>query len=1360
MANPDLTAGQVDTLAAAIQGLQEALDAMNKSARRAGASLSQQGEISANATSSITDNANALDRLEDALNGMSGAQRRAATETQNSKDQFSSLEAQINSLTTAEERNAAAKQSMVEGLTRVFAGLKLFGGFIGSAISGIFSLGKAIFLLPFRLLSGLVEFASEGGGGNALREAYEDVRKVFGDLASGSAKDLINSFQGVRQESNNLAGSGIRLSRIFGVGPSGLAAAIGFIRETAESLGAQFQLLRDTFVDSAAELIVFQKGLGLSNEQFKAFTTDTIARGGDLIESLHGIANLAVQLGDQFNISAKEIARDMATLSKDFITFGHLSQQELASTATFARLAGVEIDSLTKIAEKFKTFESAAESAAMLNQALGIQIDAMEMLTASSPADQLKQLQDAFRATGRSITDLNRAERELLATHTNLSGEELAAAFAPENAGRSIEEIRAIAAEAAASPISTEEAMTRLASSIERVFETGGGMRGFFDAFSQGFEQGLRWFGPTRELFRNIRLSLQTTRNAGREFARTFIQFFPGITDVVIALRDAFEPAKFRRFLGGINLAFKDFFKSLDPTNPGSGVSTLLSKFQSVFFETFGGEGGGEIFSQLSAGLSKIGTFLYSVLLGALPYITDALVYLIDQITLILRGEGQSEIGEAFNGVFESLGEAFSAAWDQLSPVLYESGMKLMQSLGPALWEGLTWLYDNVIEPYWHYALGAMLLLFAPQLVSGLLLQIVGLAISAVISTISGIFGSISALASGTTVSFLGSIETMIDQIGKIIDKISKINLSNIGKAMFSLVKLAVFATVGLAAFIGGLSAVFLIASASGLIANPEQTYAFLAVAAFTVLAAAGLIAAGSALAGLSAGIGPAIVGLLAAAVLMTVGLAAIIGALWVTQSLWDGSGLDAKKITDMFLALGIALVVTGALIIGTAAFGALLLSGPVGLLFGAAFIAGLTTIAGILVTTAEILVPAIAQIINAMSNADPARARLSLELLTGVMEAMSPITDIATAAMGIQGARPDEIARVLDAVGRMTVQMLESMSGFITSIVNLLNGPGLSEEQIRMASAIGTVLGAVSGLLDTFSGPLQTIDETIDQGFFTDTTERSETIYASIQARVDGVSNLIKGLVDSGALRDLSRAIVQMGQLDITEEGLKKVEAIFGLLKSVGDVIKTFSSQGSDGAQQFLRSDQVDFIFQSYSLTLALMANTIRTTLRPLIDNIITSMAGLDAEAMENSLELFGTFFESIDRVFTKIKNISDSIGDINISGTFAKFSELNTAIEGFNIGQVETTINTFSGIVEAYNDFYDSISDLGEIDINAAIQRLGSSLGIRNQEVTVRNEPINVTINLNVTMDADEIATTLTSNTLRRPLLARPTQ
>ena len=528
MANGEQTPNQVDALSSALEGLKKAQEDLVKSSKSVNSAMSRQGSLAAELAGAFNDTASGLDRLEESLGGVERGMKNAADAADDAEDRLGGLEKQIKGLTTAEERSAAGWKSFTGILDRAGPPLKLLGGLIGSVASGLFTLGKAIFMLPFRLLSGLVEFAADGGGGLELLEAYERVRKTFGDLASGPARDLVRSFRDVRSETGSLAGSGISLARVFGVGPGGLAAAMDFIREQAEGLGAQFQLLRGEFVESAAELIVFQKGMGLSAEQFKAFSTLAIGSGSDLTDTLGEVANLSIQLGDRFNLSSKQIAQGMATLASEFVAFGHLTQQELAATTVYAMELGVEIEALTKVAEKFSTFESAAESASKLNQALGLQLDTMALLTAESPADQLKQIQDAFFATGRSVTDLNRAERELLATQLNLSGTDLAAALSPENAGKSLEEIQAAAEGAADAPLTAEEAMNRLADSIERVFESGGGMKSFFDAFSQGFEQGLRWFGPTRQLFLNIRQSLRETRRAGREFARVFTTTFPG----------------------------------------------------------------------------------------------------------------------------------------------------------------------------------------------------------------------------------------------------------------------------------------------------------------------------------------------------------------------------------------------------------------------------------------------------------------------------------------------------------------------------------------------------------------------------------------------------------------------------------------------------------------------------------------------------------------------------------------------------------------------------------------------------------------------------------------------------------------
>jgi hypothetical protein len=122
---------------------------------------------------------------------------------------------------------------------------------------------------------------------------------------------------------------------------------------------------------------------------------------------------------------------------------------------------------------------------------------------------------------------------------------------------------------------------------------------------------------------------------------------------------------------------------------------------------------------------------------------TAAITYLLDQLTSILRSDGQSEIGAAFGEMMDSLGEVLTASWDRLRPVLVDAFTTLWESLKPALSAALDSLYEEVIRPYGLWVVGAMLLLFAPQLVAGVLMQVVGAAITAVVTLVSGALGGI-----------------------------------------------------------------------------------------------------------------------------------------------------------------------------------------------------------------------------------------------------------------------------------------------------------------------------------------------------------------------------------------------------------------------------------------------------------------------------------------------------------------------------------------------------------------------------------------------------------------------------------------
>ena len=141
----------------------------------------------------------------------------------------------------------------------------------------------------------------------------------------------------------DLGGTGVKLSKIYGKGKAGLAAALKDLTASAVAMGPVFGLLKDEFAASAGEILAFKKGLGIADDAMKALGQRALASGKSLTGILHEQANLALQMGDKYGVSAKKISKSMNEMTKDFSNFGSMSQKELAATAVYAAKLGMEV---------------------------------------------------------------------------------------------------------------------------------------------------------------------------------------------------------------------------------------------------------------------------------------------------------------------------------------------------------------------------------------------------------------------------------------------------------------------------------------------------------------------------------------------------------------------------------------------------------------------------------------------------------------------------------------------------------------------------------------------------------------------------------------------------------------------------------------------------------------------------------------------------------------------------------------------------------------------------------------------------------------------------------------------------------
>ncbi|NBP14318.1 hypothetical protein EBU95_07945 [bacterium] len=554
---------------------------------------------------------------------------------------------------------------------------------IGSAIAKV---AMAIIAFPFNVLDGLIKMAQSGGGGNnEYAEMLEKIRQQFGYLdktAGGTIKRLAKNMSG------ELANTGLRVTRIFGNLTKRLEYFFEYTKNLAELSDALFARLD---VSGAEALGAFNKALGFTEAGQKAVATRAVATGQDINEINRRIANYAIQMSDTFGVTMKSVTRDVGEMMADFEHFGTLSEKELVEVGIYARKLGIEVKSLGKLIDKFLNFEDAANSAAQLSQAFGMNVDAFKLMSAQNPAEQLEILRKGFFDAGNTIENMNVQQRRLLASQTNLSESELALAFSQKSRGVSYDQIKKKGDAAQKSQLTQAQALEKLADAIERLTKSGSPRQGgFLDMFIQGFLKGIQTTKEFRELMRALLRSLNIVFNAGVRVGRLFVELFPGVKDYFVGLTKIFNPRQIKKSMNEVVKAFKDFFRELS-TDPTKAVKKFLDRLQEIFRNTFSidGPGGRQVFEGIKKFFTAMGYIILSAIKEAILKIGEEIIPTLRRIFL-----DDDEIFDPIAGTVRNETRSFGATVVKMfrdvfgSPGTRERIIGALKSIGKFLYDG------------------------------------------------------------------------------------------------------------------------------------------------------------------------------------------------------------------------------------------------------------------------------------------------------------------------------------------------------------------------------------------------------------------------------------------------------------------------------------------------------------------------------------------------------------------------------------------------------------------------------------------------------------------------------------------------
>ena len=619
---------------------------------------------------------------------------------------------------------AGGLRGFMGSLKMSFGITKGFGKILKNVIGSVLDLGMSIVALPFKMLTGLIKM-SQKGGIDPLRVALEEVKDVMGDIASNEGKMLADTVGNLRSQMRDMAGTGLSMGRVFGYGREGLAKFLKENLELSEKVGIGFGNLRGEFAKNAVSLAMYRKGLGITNEQQAIMIRMAKARGESMIEEQTAFASMAIQMGKQFDVSKKVVGKAMAQMAADVSNFGSMGRKHLGATAVYAAKLGIEIKALSGLFDKFNNFENAAKGAAEMSQAFGMNVDAMELLKASSPAEIADTIRKSFHEAGNSLEDMDRHQRAMLEAQTGFKGADLEAFLSPENMDMDYDDILAGADEAENKQLTQLETMKALTKDIKKEIKSGAHQwESFGQAFSEGFTTGLQRSAEFKRLMINIQVALRKVNIAGRQVGQAFVKYFPGVKDIFKGLADFFDPVRFQKLADGLVRVFTGFFKDLDK-NPKKAAQNFIDNILQLFTDTFSDSGSS--LKRVATGFEKFFTAISHIIAGLIPIVLKAMTkafktifeFIVNPTAFMKKLQSAGAAGKSFAGrIFKPILDAFS---DPATAKLFDQAWLSFKHMMSAAWDRIKGPLETLLGYYFAILIGKAILFGVVSAAAGML---------------------------------------------------------------------------------------------------------------------------------------------------------------------------------------------------------------------------------------------------------------------------------------------------------------------------------------------------------------------------------------------------------------------------------------------------------------------------------------------------------------------------------------------------------------------------------------------------------------------------------------------------------------
>jgi len=125
-------------------------------------------------------------------------------------------------------------------------------------------------------------------------------------------------------------------------------------------------------------------------------------------------------MGSTIGVSSKKMIKNFQLANKTLAVYGKGSIKVFSNLTAAAKAAGVEMSALLGVAEKFDTFESAADSVGKLNALLGSQLSSTKMLMMTED-ERIETVIQQINASGQTFAQMDRFKQKAIANAVGIT---------------------------------------------------------------------------------------------------------------------------------------------------------------------------------------------------------------------------------------------------------------------------------------------------------------------------------------------------------------------------------------------------------------------------------------------------------------------------------------------------------------------------------------------------------------------------------------------------------------------------------------------------------------------------------------------------------------------------------------------------------------------------------------------------------------------------------------------------------------------------------------------------------------------------------------------------------------------------